>query len=135
MDANPELSPEVPPLAAPKAKRVMSAQEWQKRYGSKREASAVPSPKKLPPRTAPKAKKKRHPKAGPKALPARKAKRVKPKTVKRKPGNNKPLVRSKRIDMKVSAKEKAMLRSEAKRRNISITQVVVNAITKFCKAK
>src|ERR1700761_4584165 len=134
MDANPELSPEVPPLAAPKAKRVMSPQEWEKRYG-KPKAVAVPSPKKLPPRTAPKAKKKRYPKAGPKDLPARKAKRAEPKTVNRKTCNNKPLVRSKRIDMKVSAKEKAMLRSEAKRRNISITQVVVNAITKFCKAK
>jgi hypothetical protein len=134
MDASPELSPEVPPLATPKAKRVMSPQEWEKRYGK-----SIPNPKKqvrdIMRQRQPKAKKKRHPKAGPKALPARKAKRAKPKTIKRKPGNNKPLIRSERLDMKISKKEKALLRAEAKRRDLSVTQVVVHAITKFCKPK
>lgn len=63
--------------------------------------------------------------------PARKAKAAKRKAKPARKGNGRPLVRSERLDMRITKEEKRKLEAKAKRLKRTVTSVALEAIMKM----
>lgn len=123
LDTHEGVAPEAPPPAkkAPRKPRP-SEIAAKKAKAAKRKAKSAPKKKVAKPKAKKPAKRK---------APAKKAKAAKPKAKPARKGNGRPLVRSERLDMRITKEEKRKLEAKAKRLKRTVTSVALEAIMKM----